>query len=128
MNCRMRIFVFSLLAVMTGASAGCTAASDPAGETGQNGTVALDVSETEGIVVDGGSVVALDTVLQLHAGMTIAEVTDLLGEPADDIGSGVHIYVYGLESGGLAVLGFDLDDLLQRVTVQERGGSERVIF
>lgn len=69
-----------------------------------------------------------DEISQLHAGMTVAEVTKLLGEQADDIGSGVHIYVYALEGGGIAVLGFGLDDLLQRVTVQDQGGSERVIF
>ena len=38
-------------------------------------------------------------ILKLDAASPFGKITKILGEPDDDIGSGIHIYVYKLEDG-----------------------------
>jgi len=43
---------------------------------------------------------------QLKKGMSLDEVRDWVGDADKDIGSGIHIMVYGLDSGGRILIGF----------------------
>ncbi len=43
---------------------------------------------------------------QLKPSMTFAELALAFGEPDDDIGSGIHIYVYNLDNGTRIYIGF----------------------
>jgi hypothetical protein len=42
----------------------------------------------------------------LNPDMKYNTITAVFGEPADDIGSGIHIYVYNLNDGSHIVIGY----------------------
>ena len=44
--------------------------------------------------------------LHLNAGMKYADITKTFGEPDNDIGSGIHIYIYNLKDGAKVQIGY----------------------
>jgi hypothetical protein len=57
----------------------------------------------------------------LEAGMSYEAMVSAFGQPDDDIGSGIHIYVYELSDGSSIYIGHDGNHLLYARHVNSAG-------
>lgn len=62
----------------------------------------------------------------LKVGDLRTEILDKFGEPDDNIGSGLHIYVYNIEDEKNIVLNFSADDKLTKITLKSQDGIEKI--
>jgi len=70
----------------------------------------------------------LDTFRKLKLGTPYATVEQQIGKPKNDIGSGIHIFVYDLSDGSQVLLGFaNLDSLLYVKHKLPNGSVENIV-
>jgi hypothetical protein len=48
----------------------------------------------------------IDEYRKIHAGMSFAEICNLVGQPDKEIGSGIYVYQYNLNDGTHVLIGF----------------------
>lgn len=65
----------------------------------------------------------MENLSKLEQGMKKNDVVELLGEPIDDIGSGLSIYLYRIEDSTLT-LNFDSEDKLFNAVLEKEDGSK----
>ena len=70
---------------------------------------------------------SIDKVNLLAKGMSVEEVNDIFGEPYSDIGSGLNVYTYKVDSYGL-LISFSNNKLLSAVLQNSDGTIHKQII
>jgi len=69
------------------------------------------------------SVVSRSDLGFIREGISYDIVVSQIGEPNRDVGSGVYLFEYELDDGGLLILGFSNLDYLNQASILEKDGT-----
>lgn len=78
--------------------------------------------------LSGKNVVSRSDLGFIRKGISYNEVVSQIGEPNRDIGSGVYLFEYELDDGGLLTLGFSNLNYLNQASILEKDGTSSSIL